>query len=90
MSSKRTKNTTFYTVLIVVKTWHNWRGDNMIKEHRIKKGYTQEELAELINISPRQIQRIEKEEEKTKIETLKKIIKILEIPDKEIIKYLKK
>ncbi len=62
----------------------------MIKEHRIKKGYTQEELAELINISPRQIQRIEKEEEKTKIETLKKIIKILEIPDKEIIKYLKK
>ena len=62
----------------------------MIKEHRIKKGYTQEDLAELINISPRQIQRIEKEEEKTKIETLKKIIKILEIPDKEIIKYLKK
>lgn len=62
----------------------------MIKEQRIKKGYTQEELAELINISPRQIQRIEKEEEKTKIETLKKIIKILEIPDKEIIKYLKK
>lgn len=61
----------------------------MIKECRIKKGYTQEKLAELINISPRQIQRIEKEEEKTKIETLKKIIKILEIPDEEIINYLK-
>lgn len=61
----------------------------MIKECRIKKGYTQEKLAELINISPRQIQRIEKDEEKTKIETLKKIIKILEIPDKEIINYLK-
>ena len=60
----------------------------MIKECRIKKGYTQEKLAELINISPRQIQRIEKDEEKTKIETLKKIIKILEIPDKEIINYL--
>lgn len=61
----------------------------MIKECRIKKGYTQEKLAELINISPRQIQRIEKEEEKTKIETLKKIIKILEIPDEDIINYLK-
>ena len=61
----------------------------MIKECRIKKGYTQEKLAELINISPRQIQRIEKEEEKTKIETLKKIIKILEIPDQDIINYLK-
>lgn len=61
----------------------------MIKECRIKKGYTQEKLAELINISPRQIQRIEKDEEKTKIETLKKIIKILEIPDEEIINYLK-
>ena len=83
------RNTTFYTVLIISKTWHNWRGDNMIKECRIKKGYTQEKLAELINISPRQIQRIEKDEEKTKIETLKKIIKILEIPDKEIINYLK-
>lgn len=61
----------------------------MIKECRLKKGYTQEKLAELINISPRQIQRIEKDEEKTKIETLKKIIKILEIPDEEIINYLK-
>ena len=48
----------------------------MIKENRIKKNYTQEELAEIINISPRQMQRIEKNENKTKIETLKKIIKI--------------
>lgn len=62
----------------------------MIRENRIKKQYTQEQLAEIVNISPRQLQRIEKNEEKTKIETLKKIIKVLQIPDKEIIEYLKK
>lgn len=62
----------------------------MIKENRIKRKYTQEELAELINISPRQLQRIEKNEEKTKIETLKKIIRILQIPEKEIIEFIKK
>ena len=62
----------------------------MIKENRIKKGYTQEEFAEIINISWRQLQRIEKNEEQTKITTLKKIIKILQIPDKEIIDFMKK
>ena len=45
----------------------------MIKENRIKKGYTQEQLAELIDISWRQLQRIEKNENNTKISTLKKI-----------------
>jgi len=62
----------------------------MIKENRIKKNYTQEELAEIINISPRQLQRIEREEDKTKIGTLRKIIKVLQIPDKEILEYIKK
>lgn len=62
----------------------------MIKEYRIKKNYTQEQLAEMVNISPRQLQRIEKNEDKTKIETIRKIIKILEIPDTEILKYIKK
>ncbi len=62
----------------------------MIKENRIKKNYTQEELAEIINISPRQMQRIEKDENKTKIETLKKIVKVLQIPDIEILEYIKK
>lgn len=62
----------------------------MIKENRIKKNYTQEELAEIINISPRQMQRIEKNENKTKIETLKKIVKVLQIPDIEILEYIKK
>lgn len=62
----------------------------MIKEYRIKNNYTQEQLAEIINISPRQLQRIEKNEDKTKIETIKKIIKVLNIPDEEILKYIKK
>ena len=62
----------------------------MIKEYRIKNNYTQEQLAEIINISPRQLQRIEKDEEKTKIETIRKIIKVLNIPDEEILKYIKK
>ena len=61
----------------------------MIKEYRIKNNYTQEELAEIINIIPRQLQRIEKDENKTKIETIKKIIKVLNIPDEEILKYIK-
>ena len=62
----------------------------MIKEYRIKKGYTQEELSEILEISWRQLQRIEKDEEKTKISTLKKVIKILQIPDEEIIKFIRK
>lgn len=61
----------------------------MIKENRIKCGYTQEQLSELVNISTRQLQRIEKDENGTKIQTLKKIIKILNIPDEEILNYLK-
>ncbi len=62
----------------------------MIKEYRIKNNYTQEQLAEIINISPRQLQRIEKNEDKTKIETIRKIIRVLNIPDEEILKYIKK
>lgn len=62
----------------------------MIREFREKKHYTQEQLAELVEITPRQMQRIEYEEEKTKISTLKKIINVLDIPDEEIIKYIRK
>ncbi len=62
----------------------------MIKEYRIKRGYTQEALAEQINLSARQLQRIEENEEKTKIPTIKKLIKILQIPDNEIIEFMKR
>ena len=61
----------------------------MIREYRRKKNYTQEELAEMVDISTRQLQRIELNEDKTKIATIKKIIEVLEIPDSEIIKYIR-
>ncbi len=57
----------------------------MIKEYRKKRGYTQEELAEKLDISTRQLQRIEKEETQTTIETLKRIRKILNIPDEDMV-----
>ena len=61
----------------------------MIKENRMKQNYTQEELAEILEISTRQLQRIECNENNTKISTLKKIIKILNIPNQEILKFMK-
>lgn len=62
----------------------------MIKEYRLKNNLTQEELAEKLDISWRHLQRLEYEEEKTTVKTLKKIIKVLDIPNDEIINYLKK
>ena len=62
----------------------------MIKENRNKKNITQEELAKRVDISWRQLQRIEKDEEKTRVETLKKIILALDIPDEEILHYIKR
>lgn len=62
----------------------------MIKENRKKKNFSQEQLAEILGISTRQLQRIEKNEEETSIKTLKKLVKILEIPDDEIINYMYK
>ena len=61
----------------------------IIKKYRIKRGYTQEELAEIIDISTRQLQRIETGESITKIKTLKKVINVLKIEDKDIIKMIK-
>ena len=61
----------------------------MIKEYRKLRGFTQEEFAEKIDISWRQLQRIEKNEQETSVRTLKKIVQVLKIPDKEVITYLK-
>lgn len=58
----------------------------MIKNYRLKAGLTQEKLAELLNISTRQLQRIEKDETKTTIGMLKKIKNMLNIPNEEMIK----
>ena len=62
----------------------------MIKEYRLENNLSQEQLAEKINISARHLQRLEQDEEKTRLSTFKKIVKSLNIPDEEIIKFIKK
>lgn len=62
----------------------------MIKKYRLQNNLTQEELAEEIGISWRHLQRLEHNEENTRISTFKKIIKALDIPDDEILKFIKK
>lgn len=62
----------------------------MLKEYRLKKGYTLEQLAELCEISWRNLYRIENGKlNQAKFETIKKIIKILEINDNDILKLIK-
>ena len=62
----------------------------MIKENRKEKKMTQEQLAEKIGITTRQLQRKEKREENTRLATFKKIVKELKINDKEILEFIKK
>lgn len=62
----------------------------MIKENREKMKLTQEQLAERVGISWRQLQRIEKNENQTKISTLKNFIRVLDISDIEIIQFMRK
>lgn len=62
----------------------------MIKEYREKRGLTQEELAEIVNISTRQLQRIEKDEYSTRLKTFINIIRTLDIPDEEVADFIKK
>ena len=61
----------------------------MFKKYRIKQGFTQELTAELLGISTRHLQRIENNENIPSLELLKKMIKILNISDDDIIKYMK-
>ena len=53
----------------------------MIKEYRVKHKLSQEELAEEIGISNRHLQRLEHNEENTRLSTFKKIVKALNISD---------
>ena len=62
----------------------------MIKKYRLKNKMSQEELAEEIGISWRQLQRLEHNEENTRVSTFKKIIKVLNVPDDEILRFIKK
>lgn len=61
----------------------------MLKTHRKKLGYTQEELAEKVEISWRQLQRIERGKSQPSLETLKKIVIALDINDEDLANYIK-
>ena len=61
----------------------------IFKEYRNKLGLTQEELADKLEITWRQMQRIEKEKSKPSLTTLKKLVLILNISDEDLAKYIK-
>ena len=61
----------------------------MIREKRKAKNYTQEKMAELLNISIRQYVRIDKEEDLPRRDVLRDIIKILDLTNEEIGFYIR-
>lgn len=62
----------------------------MFKEYRKNKGWTLEQVAEACNISWRNLFRIENDSYKNaKFETIIKLIKVLDISDKDILKLIK-
>ena len=62
----------------------------MIKEKRKELGYTQEQMANLLEISLRQYVRIDNEEDLPRRDILKKLITILKLNNKEIGEYIRK
>ena len=61
----------------------------MIKEKRKLLGYTQEQMAENLNISLRQYVRIDNEEDLPRRDILSKLIIFFELSDEEIGKYIR-
>ena len=62
----------------------------MIREYRLKQGDTLEELAEKCDISWRNLQRIENGKYNVaKFETIKKILLVLELSDKDLVNFMK-
>jgi len=57
----------------------NKKFGNIFREYRIKKGYTQAEVAEMLDISPKYISRVENGMQGVSDETLIKYINILDI-----------
>ena len=62
----------------------------MFKEYRKKRDYTQEQLAELVGVSWRTIQRIETEQSIPTLETFAKLVMVLKINNNDILKYLER
>ena len=61
----------------------------MIKKKRKSFGFTQEEMADRLNISLRQYVRIDNEEDLPKRDVLKKLILLFKLSDDEIGKYIR-
>ena len=61
----------------------------MIIEKRLELGYTQEQMANELNISLRQYVRIDKEEDLPRRDVLNKLILLFNLSDKEIGKYIR-
>lgn len=62
----------------------------MFKKYRLLRKYTQEQLADLCELDPRTIQRIENGERIPTMDSFKKLVKVLKIEDKDILEYIKK
>jgi len=61
----------------------------LIKEYRKKMGLTQEQLAEKLDISTRQFQRIEAGDATPGLKTLQKLVLVLNISDKDLGEYVR-
>ena len=61
----------------------------MIKEKRKELGFTQEQVADRLNISLRQYVRIDNEEDLPRRDILSKLILFFELSDDEIGKYIR-
>ena len=61
----------------------------MIKEKRKRLGFTQEQMANKLNISLRQYVRIDNEEDLPRRDILNQLIDIFELSDKEIGEYIR-
>lgn len=68
---------------------NNFYGDIMIKEKRNQFGYTQEKMANMLQISLRQYVRIDKEICLPRIDILDKLIHTLNLSNEEIGVYIK-
>ncbi len=62
----------------------------MIKEKRKAKNYTQEQMANILNISLRQYVRIDKEQALPRKDVLNRLINELELTNEEIGEYIRK
>lgn len=60
-----------------------------LKKYRESKNLTQQNVADILEVSLRQYVRIEKDASKTKISTLKQLIKLYGINDNDILDFMK-